>query len=157
MTQTKLAESFLIAARGIFHEIYEERNIKIQIIIGLCIIIVSILLKISKIDFIIILLVSFLVIILELLNTGFEKLIDVISPNYNKELGRVKDISAAAVLFSVILAVIVGLLILYKPVINAFKLAPESILINLIIINLVFVIIIVFICIIRKNKLFSTI
>ena len=121
MTQTKLTESFLIAARGVIHEISKERNIKIQIIIGLCVIVISILLKISKIDFVIILLVSFLVIILELLNKGFEKLIDVISPDYNKELGRVKDITAAAVLLGAILATVVGLLILYEPIMRILQ------------------------------------
>jgi len=150
MTQTKLAKSFLIAAKGTFYEIVEERNIKIQIMIGLCIIIVSILLKIPKINFILILLVSFLVIILELLNTGVEKLIDAISPNYNKELGRVKDISAAAVLLSSILAVIVGFLILYRPIINALKLSPEFALINFMIINILLLIIIVLVFIKRK-------
>ena len=151
MTQTKLTESFLIAARGVIHEISKERNIKIQIIIGLCVIVTSILLKISKIDFIIILLVSFLVIILELLNKGFEKLIDVISPNYNKELGRVKDIAAAAVLLSAILSVIVGLLILYKPIINALKLAPESVLTGLIVIDVLFIAIILIAYYIKKK------
>jgi diacylglycerol kinase len=150
MTQTKLAKSFLIAAKGTFHEIVEERNIKIQIIIGLCAIILSISLKIPKINFIIILLVSFLVIILELLNTGFEKLIDVISPDYNKDLGRVKDISSAAVLISSILAVIVGLLILYRPIINALKLSYEFALINFMIINTILLAIIIFIFIKRK-------
>ena len=150
MTKTKLAKSFLIATKGIFKEISEERNIKIQIIIGLCVIIVSVLLKIPKIDFILILLVSFLVIILELFNTGFEKLIDVISPDYDKRLGRVKDISSAAVLLSSILAIIVGLLILYKPMINALKLSPESALINFMVVNTILLGIIIFVFIKRK-------
>lgn len=151
MTRIKLTESFLIAARGVIHEISKERNIKIQIIIGLCVIVISILLKISKIDFIIILLVSFLVIILELLNKGFEKLIDVVSPNYNKELGRVKDIAAAAVLLGAILSAVVGLLILYKPIINALKLAPESVLTNLIVIDILLISVILLTYCIKKK------
>lgn len=151
MTRTKLTESFLIAARGVIHEISKERNIKIQIIISLGVIVISILLKISKIDFIIILSVCFLVIILELLNKSFEKLIDVISPNYNKELGRVKDIAAAAVLLSAFLSIIVGLLILYRPIINTLKLAPEPVLTSLIVIN-IFLIAIILVTYYVKKK-----
>lgn len=151
MTRTKLTESFLIAARGVIHEISKERNIKIQIIISLGVIVISILLKISKIDFIIILSVCFLVIILELLNKSFEKLIDVISPNYNKELGRVKDIAAAAVLLSAFLSIIVGLLILYRPIINTLKLPPEPVLTSLIVIN-IFLIAIILITYYVKKK-----
>lgn len=150
MTKTRLAKSFLIAAKGTFNEIAEERNIKIQIVIAFCVIITSILLKIPKINFIIILFVCFLVIILELLNTGFEKLIDAISLDYNKKLGRVKDISAAAVLFSSILAITVGLLILYRPIVNALKLSPGFALVNLMIINTILLGVIIFIFAKRK-------
>lgn len=121
MGHIKFIGSFLVALKGIFYGISRERNIKIQIVIGLGVLVISFLLGISKIDFIILLSISFLVIILELINTCFEKLIDTITLEYHREFGKIKDMMAGAVLLSVILSVIVGFLILYEPLINMFK------------------------------------
>lgn len=121
MKNLSFIKSFIVALKGIFYGISGERNIKIQIAIGLGVLIISGLLRISKIEFIIILSVSFLVIILELINTSFEKLIDEITLEYHKGFGRIKDIMAGVVLLGVVLSVIVGFLILYKPLINLLK------------------------------------
>jgi len=55
-----------------------------------------------------------LVLVAESLNTGIEKLSDFIHPEYHKQIGRVKDISAGAAFFAAIFAVIIGLII-YLP------------------------------------------
>jgi diacylglycerol kinase len=47
----------------------------------------------------------------ELINTAFEHLTDVTTPEYNPLVGKVKDIAAGAVLFASIAAGIVGLII----------------------------------------------
>lgn len=150
MTQIRLARSFAVAVRGFWYELVEERNIKIQMMIALYAIGFSIFLDIPRTSFLLILSVSFLVVILELLNTGFEKMIDVISPEYDKDLGRVKDILAAAVLLSSILSVIVGVFILYKPVIEFVTLVSNSILNYLIMANLILVFVVLLIWIKKK-------
>jgi diacylglycerol kinase (ATP) len=48
-----------------------------------------------------------LVITVELLNTGIEKLADHVSPGWNREIGIVKDIGSAAVFFALLLAILV--------------------------------------------------
>ncbi len=118
MVLFKFIKGVPIAMKGILHAISREQNLRIQILVGLFIIIISILLKIPKIEFIIILAVSFLVIILELINTTFEKLIDRLSPNYDKEYGKIKDTIGGVALLGVILSIVVGILILYKPIIS---------------------------------------
>jgi diacylglycerol kinase (ATP) len=45
-----------------------------------------------------------LVVIVELLNTGLEKLADHVSPGWNRQIGIVKDIGSAAVFFALLLA-----------------------------------------------------
>ena len=122
MIKSNLIQSFYYATKGILNTVIKERNLKIQITIGLFAVVLSIILKISKIYFIIIILVSFLVIILEFLNAAIEKLIDIISPTYNGEFGKIKDTMAGTVLMSAILSVIIGVLILYTPLINALRL-----------------------------------
>jgi diacylglycerol kinase len=121
MTKVSLKDSVLCATRGLFRGISSERSIKIQLLVGGIIILISLILKISKVYLITIIIVSFLVVILELFNRGFEKMIDLISPEYNKEFGKVKDAIAGVVLLTFTMAMLVSVLILYEPVINLFK------------------------------------
>jgi len=126
MTKISFLQSAVCAMRGLFREISHERNIKIQIILGMLAIFVALILEVSKIYLITIIIVSFLVVILELFNMGFERLIDLISPEYNKEFGKVKDAMAGVVLLTFGLAVIIGLLILYEPVLNLLKIMLQN-------------------------------
>lgn len=120
MTKISFINSALCAIKGLYRQISEERNIKIQIVIAILIIFTTLILDVSKIYLITIITVCFLVIILELFNTGFERLIDLISPEYNKEFGKIKDAMAGVVLLTFGLAVIVSFLILYEPLKNIF-------------------------------------
>jgi diacylglycerol kinase len=126
MTKVSFRDSALYATRGLFNSISTERNIKIQLIIGFFIILFAIFMNISKVYLITIVIVCFLVIILEMFNRGFEKLIDLVSPEYHKEFGRVKDIMAGVVLLTFIMAITVSFLILYEPIINSLKNLPEN-------------------------------
>jgi diacylglycerol kinase len=121
MTKRNLSQSMIIAFEGIAHALSNERNIRIQALIGVIVLAVSLILRIPKNNVVIILVVSFLVIITELINTSFEKFIDSIHPAHNEEIGKAKDMLAGAVLLSVILAIIVGLLILWEPLIEFLR------------------------------------
>lgn len=121
MTKISLRDSVLCATRGLFRGVSSERNIKIQILIGSIIILTALMLKVSKVYLITIIIVCFLVVILELFNRGFEKMIDLISPDYNKEFGKVKDAIAGVVLLTFTMAMIVSLLVLYEPVIKLLR------------------------------------
>ncbi|OGJ12450.1 hypothetical protein A3K82_02840 [Candidatus Pacearchaeota archaeon RBG_19FT_COMBO_34_9] len=152
MTNISFRDSALCAIRGLFRGISSERNIKIQILIGFIIISIAILLEISKVYLITIIIVCFLVVILELFNRGFEKLIDLISPEYNKEFGKVKDAIAGIVLLTFIMAMIVSFLILYNPVINLLKeISKNSFSILLMIANIILFLIILLVIFV-KNK-----
>lgn len=111
----KFLMSFVYAARGIRFAFRGQRNIKVQTAIGGIAIALSVALKIPVVELAVVIAVSFLVVILEMFNTGFEKLIDVISPEYHKEYGKIKDIIAGVVLMSAIMSVAVGVIILGPP------------------------------------------
>ena len=51
------------------------------------------------------------VIVAELFNTVIEHICDFIQPNYSKKIKIIKDISAAAVLISVLNAIIIGCIV----------------------------------------------
>lgn len=57
----------------------------------------------------------------EAINTAVEFLSDVVSPDFNPMIKKVKDLSAAAVFFAVIGAVVIGFLILGPPLWNKWR------------------------------------
>ena len=145
MTKISFVRSVWCAVKGIFHGIFRERMLKILFLLGFFAIITSLILRISKTYFITILIMIFLIIILELFNNNFERLIDMISPEYNKQFGEIKDTMAGIVLLMFILMTIVSILILYEPVIKVLKEAsnfPTTMI--LIIVNVVVLLIIIF-------------
>jgi undecaprenol kinase len=108
----KFINSFHCALQGIPAAFNGQRNIKIQSFIGILALALSIYLRISRIEFILIIFISFLVIILEMINTAIEDIVDIISNNeIHKKYGTIKDILAGAVLMSSILSVIIGAMV----------------------------------------------
>jgi len=95
-----------------------EQNIKIHIIFGCSALFLSLILRISRLEWLMILIVIFLVVVLEIINTAIEKTVDEISSEKKQVLGDIKDISAGAVLLAAVLSVITGLLIFGPPLID---------------------------------------
>lgn len=104
-------KSFKYAADGIKEAFYNEPNFRVHVIVAVVVLIAALYFQftIEKLS-ILILTISF-VIILELVNTAIEKVVDKISPNYSRLARVAKDVSAAAVLLSAFVAVLVGLLL----------------------------------------------
>ena len=90
------------------HELKEEQNIKIHIIIMILVIIAGIYYKIDRIEWMICILLFGMVISLELLNTAIENTVDLAMPEKNQKAKIAKDVAAAAVLVSAVVAVIIG-------------------------------------------------
>lgn len=111
--------SFKYAFAGILAALKEEPNLKFHLFAGLLVIIASIILRISKEDwFIVIFLVGF-VISLELTNTAIEALVDAFTDEQHPRAKFAKDIAAGAVLAAAITSAILGILI-FLPYIRRF-------------------------------------
>ncbi|PKP00836.1 MAG: hypothetical protein CVU14_06545 [Bacteroidetes bacterium HGW-Bacteroidetes-9] len=110
-SNNNLAKSFRAAFLGIILVIKNERNIRIQFLIAILAIAAGILFKISPVKWMIVLLLFAVVISAEIFNSALEKLADMIEPNVNMTIRDIKDIAAGAVLWSAMVAVIVGLII----------------------------------------------
>jgi len=151
MSRVNLGQSFLCAIRGIFWAIGNDRNTKIHLVVGTITLLIAVLLRITRIELMIIAIISFLVISLELFNNCIERLIDVISPNHSSELGKIKDVLSGIVLTVDFLAVIIGLLIFYKPFIIMFNINPFTPIIELLVVNLVIIIACMFLFAKKKN------
>ena len=93
--------SFKYAFNGLIYCFQTTRNFRIQIVLGLLIIITCSFLKCSFNEYMIIISTIFSVLILELLNTSIESLVDLNVKNKFNKLAKIsKDCSAASVLLA---------------------------------------------------------
>jgi diacylglycerol kinase len=107
----KRLDSFRFASKGFITMAKEEVNFRIQLFILSVIIILGFIYHISSHEWIHIILASGFVIMAEILNSAVERIADFLSPDYNKAIGTIKDICAAAVLVAAAISVVTGLII----------------------------------------------
>ncbi len=100
--------SFSYAFSGIRLALKNEPNLRLHLIIGIVVAIAAYFLKFSKFEWIVLAFTIAFVFILELINTTLEAIVDIVSPTRRARAKLAKDVSAAAVLISALLAVIVG-------------------------------------------------
>ena len=103
-----LIKSFQHAFCGILTSFVIGRNIKVHYIAALAAILGGLYFGISKVEFLIILLVSTQVICLEIVNTAIERTVDLVTVEYHLYAKIAKDIAAGAVLVAAIFATIIG-------------------------------------------------
>ncbi|MFD1292494.1 diacylglycerol kinase [Lutibacter holmesii] len=104
-------KAFTYAAKGFWILITSEKSIIAQTIIGVFMTIIGFIMNISATEWMFQIFAIGLILVAESLNTGIEKLADFVHPEFHKEIGRIKDISAGAAFFAAIFAVIIGLII----------------------------------------------
>ena len=103
--------SFKYAFQGMFSALKTERNLKIHVTIMILVIIAGIVLKISKIEWIICIILFGLVIGGEMLNSAIETVVDIAMPDINPKAKFAKDAAAGAVLVLAIASAIIGFII----------------------------------------------
>ncbi|PCH77894.1 MAG: diacylglycerol kinase [Flavobacteriaceae bacterium] len=102
------------AAKGSWILITSEHSIMAQFIIAFAVSVLGFLFQITTQEWLFQIVAIALVIVAESLNTAIEKIADFIHPEYHKQIGVIKDVSAGAAFFAAIFAVIIGLII-YVP------------------------------------------
>jgi len=103
--------SFHYALEGMMHILSKHQNIRFHIVIAIVALLLAAFLHISRIEYLFIILAIFLVIISEMINTAIEEMVNLITTEHRKEAKIAKDVAAAAVLLSSIMAIIIGLVI----------------------------------------------
>lgn len=104
-------KSFNAAFVGFILVMRTQRNMRYHFLAALFIIILSIVLDVSRIELTILSITITLVLVMEMINTAAENIINIVKTRYHPLAKVVKDISAAAVLTCAINAVIVGYMI----------------------------------------------
>ena len=110
-------KAIFYSLKGAFYLIKTEHSIQAQLFFSVCFIIAGFYFNISKIEWLFQVLAICLVLSTESLNTAVEKLADFIHQNYHKKIGVIKDVSAGAVFFSAVFAIVTALIIYYPKLI----------------------------------------
>lgn len=121
MKNKSLFQSFKNAFSGFRQAFASERNMKIHAVAAALVIAVGFLLKLNTISWIALIIAIELVFVCELINTAIEELTDMVNSEYSEQARRIKDISASAVMASALISVVIGILVLYNPIIKLLK------------------------------------
>lgn len=121
MRTRNLGESIKYSIEGISWGLKYERNIRIQFIVGILVIIAGFIFKISQLEFLFVLLWIGLVISAEFFNTVIERALDSYYDDFSPSIKIVKDLCASAVFILALLAIISGILIFVPHIIIFLK------------------------------------
>jgi diacylglycerol kinase len=116
----KRIKSFVYAINGLKILIKEEHNFRIHIFVFIIVLLFGFLFKVSPLEWVSIILTSGFVFSLEIINSAIENLADFIMPDQNDHIGKIKDLSAAAVLIAAITSLITGSIIFLPKIVIPF-------------------------------------
>lgn len=111
-------ESVGHAMDGINYTVNHERNFKIEIIFAIAVTIASFLLKISLIEWSILVLVIGMVLALEMINTAIERCVDLVTKDYKELAKHAKDVAAGSVFVMSMFSIIIGTIIFLPKIIK---------------------------------------
>ncbi|HLD34892.1 MAG TPA: diacylglycerol kinase [Patescibacteria group bacterium] len=113
--------SFCSAARGLRYIFKSELNFRIQILISIAVLVPALYFPLRSWELILLILLIVAVLIMEILNTTFEYLSDLLKPRLHHYVQIIKDIMAGAVLLTSLGAAIIGILIFYPHFMTLLK------------------------------------
>lgn len=126
MSLRKLLNSFNYAAAGIVYSIQSQRNMKIHMTAALLVLGLSVYLRISSREFLIIFCAITLVIMAELFNTAVEAVVDLYVQEYHPLARTAKNVAAGAVLLAALNSIVVAYIIIFPRLEGySFYLAPK--------------------------------
>ena len=110
--------SFVWAINGLVFAFKTQPNIWIHAVATVAVVAVSFWLEISRFEWLAIIMAIGLVWVAELMNTVAETIVNLSSPDKHPLAGIAKDLAAATVLVTAIVAVLIGLIVLGLPLLS---------------------------------------
>lgn len=114
----KRVESFKYAFNGFRILLKEEHNARIHFAVATVVVILGFIFHISVVEWLFVCSSIGFVIVAESINSAIEALSDYISPEWDSRIKKVKDLSAFAVLFAVLVSVVIGGIIFFPRIID---------------------------------------
>jgi len=98
-----------------------EQSLQIQTIFGVAVITLAWYLEVGHIEFIVLLILAFSVVIVEGVNTVLERVVDLAEPRYRDMVRDIKDAMAGFVFLTAFAASVIGVFILWPYLMQAFS------------------------------------
>ena len=110
--------SFQFAFSGFFYVLKTQKNAWLHLAATVAVVLLAFWLQIGRTEWLAILLVIGLVWMAEFMNTALEVIVDLASPEKHPLAKVGKDVGAASVLIAAFLAVIIGVIVLWQPLLE---------------------------------------
>ncbi len=118
---TERIKSFKYAIDGLRVVINDEHNFRIHLFISIGVFMTAYSLNFSMIEWTLLIFSIGLVLFAEVMNTVIERICDIICLESNKEIGLIKDVAAAGVLITSVVAALIGLILFVQKIIYIIK------------------------------------
>lgn len=109
----KFRKSLSHAFSGFVYALRRERNFQIELVCGAFVSILILIFDVKNWEAVVLILMVAGVLVMELANTVMERIVDILKPRVHPYARLIKDIMAAAVLISSLVAILVGVIIFY--------------------------------------------
>jgi diacylglycerol kinase len=103
--------SFTHAFRGLKYALKNEKNFQNEIIVAVLAVSAMLYYRVTRLEVIVVMTMIMAVLIMEMLNTIVERIIDILKPGVHPYARLIKDLMAASVLLTSIMALMIGLVI----------------------------------------------
>lgn len=107
----RFIRSFRYSFKGFQHVLKNHQNIRFHLVVAVLVLLLAVLLRISRIEFLLVLIAIVFVVIAEMINTAIEEITNLVTKEYREEARIAKDVAAATVFLASIFSVILGLII----------------------------------------------
>lgn len=114
MKNDNFFEAWGNATNGIIYSATTQRNIRIQLVLAVIVIVLSLFYGLNTAEFLCLLFAVFMVIFAELINTAIETVVDLFVDVYHPKAKISKDVAAGAVVLAACNALVVGYFIFFK-------------------------------------------
>ena len=108
---TSLADSFRYASAGVRLLFATQRNARLQALAAVAAFVLAGALRVSAVEWAVLLTMSALVLVLETINTALEAVVDLVTTDYHPLAKQAKDLSAGAVWLAALASLGVGALL----------------------------------------------
>lgn len=108
MKHKNVPESAVTAFQGLLYALRRQRNIRTIAVIAVVVTVSSLFLKLSPVEYMILSITVTLVFVAELINSGLEYAIDLVTEDYHDLARAAKDVAATAVLVACLNSVFIG-------------------------------------------------
>jgi diacylglycerol kinase len=112
LDKKRLTSSFGYAFRGVVRAAKEGQNFRIMLFVATVVLVLMNLLHVHSTGKAVLILAIALVLVLELMNSIFERFVDLLKPRMHLQVKEIKDIMAGGVLVASVGAALVGIIIL---------------------------------------------